>query len=401
MQTYESSDGTITTGAIERGFDNHDSGQSYSMDLQQHDWDVAFGETTAENASISDEYAVSGDHSLKVTYQDDQNEAAASSWVLPEEDTYYLSYWVMFEEDFDFDGDDHSGGKLPGLASEGLASGGSNVTGENGFTARYMWREDGAAELYLYHMDKPGKFGESFEFVDDNGDPIKFEPGEWHQLTQRVTVNDQGRSNGEVAVWMDGVQVLDLDELRFVTDGSGVDRLYFSSFFGGGDDGWLPDDDVSAYFDDIVVSTDPADVGLGEQADAGPQINEEVKEEVVVKPDAPVAPAPATPEPVDEQADGAEPEINFDVSKSWTGGFKAELSITNTTADTMDDWLLQLQLDGFEIEKLWSADLNLTNDKAQVSGIGRETDIAPGETVEIGFVAEGAPPAQMWDFAIG
>lgn len=60
---------------------------------------------------------------------------------------------------------------------------------QNGFTARYMWREDGAAELYLYHMDKPGEYGERFKFVNDDGDPIKFEPGTWHNLVQRVQIN--------------------------------------------------------------------------------------------------------------------------------------------------------------------------------------------------------------------
>ncbi|MEO0931598.1 MAG: polysaccharide lyase, partial [Pseudomonadota bacterium] len=238
MQDYQTSDGTVTSGAIRRGFDNHDNGQEYEISLQERDWDVRFGETTAENATISNEYAVSGGQSLRVTYQDDENDAAASSWALPEEDTYYLSYWVLFEDGFDFNGDDHSGGKLPGLASDGLASGGGDVTGENGFTARYMWREDGAAELYLYHMDKPGRYGESFEFVDADDEPIKFQPGEWHQLIQKVTINDDRQANGEITVWMDGQEVLDLDGLRFVTDGSGIDRLYFSSFFGGNDDGW-------------------------------------------------------------------------------------------------------------------------------------------------------------------
>lgn len=262
-QSYTSSDGTITSGAITRGFENHSSGSVYSTSLQKEDWEVAFGSKTAKNAAISSEEAASGRQSLKVTYSSSDNAAAASSWAFPQEQEYYLSYWVKFEEDFDFDGDDHSGGKLPGLASDGLASGGDDVDGSNGFTARYMWREDGAAALYLYHMDKPGEYGKSFKFVDDDGDPIKFEPGTWHNLVQRVQINRDDRANGEVDVWFDGDQVLDLDGLQFVDDGSQIDRFCFSSFFGGSTDGWLPDRDVAAYFDDVVISTNAADVGLG------------------------------------------------------------------------------------------------------------------------------------------
>ncbi|MEL6839585.1 MAG: polysaccharide lyase [Pseudomonadota bacterium] len=400
MQDYQTSDGTVTSGAIRRGFDNHDNGQEYEISLQERDWDVRFGETTAENATISNEYAVSGGQSLRVTYQDDENDAAASSWALPEEDTYYLSYWVLFEDGFDFNGDDHSGGKLPGLASDGLASGGGDVTGENGFTARYMWREDGAAELYLYHMDKPGRYGESFEFVDADDEPIKFQPGEWHQLIQKVTINDGRQANGEITVWMDGQEVLDLDGLRFVTDGSGIDRLYFSSFFGGNDDGWLPERDVNAYFDEFVISTDPTDVGLREDASASPQtVFDPPETQVAGREEA--AELPGAPVPEASENAGAAPDIAMDVAKAWQGGFKGTLSITNDSDEIIDDWTLLLEMDGFDIIKLWRGDMQRVDDMAVISGSGRSEDIGVGETVEIGFIADGMLSMPVWNFDFG
>ncbi|MDX8351911.1 polysaccharide lyase [Cognatiyoonia sp. IB215182] len=414
MEDYQSSDGSVTTGPITRGFENHDDGAAYDLDLQEQDWAVDFGRKTGQNAEISGEYAVSGNQSLKVTYQDDQKDAAASSWVLPEEDTYYLSYWVMFEEDFDFDGDDHSGGKLPGLASEGLASGGRDVTGDNGFTARYMWREDGAAELYLYHMDQPGRYGESFEFEDADGEPIKFQPGEWHQLTQKVTINDGNRANGEITVWMDGEEVLDLDGLRFVTDGSGIDRLYFSSFFGGNDDGWLPERDVSAYFDDFIISTDPADVGLGngdastlevvETADA--RSPAALDAAPVLAPASPVAtpstPVPsAEPAPIRPQMAMEDPDVSFDIVKSWDDGFKGKIVITNDTDAVIDDWVLALEMDGFEVTKLWRGEMDIDDGEVVITGQGRSAEIGVGETVEIGFLADGALGMPEWSFDLG
>lgn len=372
-QNYKSTSGTTTKDAIVRSFENHESGQSYSQTLQKDDWDLHFGSKTAENASISDEQSVSGDQSLKVTYRSDNKDAAASSWGLPEADEYYLSYWVQFEDGFDFDGDDHSGGKLPGLASEGLASGGKDVTGENGFTARYMWREDGAAELYLYHMDQPGNFGESFVFEDENGDAIKFQPGEWHNLVQRVQVNDQGKANGEVDVWMDGVQVLDLDGLRFATDGSGVDRLYFSSFFGGNDAGWLPDRDVSAYFDDFVVSTNAADVGLDGATAGSPAPDLAPQDEPVAEVD---------PDP-DQDTDVA---VELAITSQWRDGFV----VTGTVPAGAEGTVWRIQIETTEdIVNIWNAEVVAQDgDVYTIQGTVSRGQSQDG-TAQFGFRAEG------------
>ncbi|WP_394153423.1 polysaccharide lyase [Loktanella salsilacus] len=379
-QIYTTSEGSTTHGAIRRGFENHSSDLAYSRSLQKADWDFEFGSNTAKNAAISDEEAMSGSQSLKVTYRSDDNAAAASSWKIPAEGEYYLSYWVKFADDFDFDGDDHSGGKLPGLASDGLASGGDDVDGSNGFTARYMWREDGEAELYLYHMDKPGAYGESFKFFDEQGDPIKFEQGAWHNLVQRVQINSGNMANGEVEVWFDGEQVLDLDGLQFVDDGSQIDRFYFSSFFGGNTDGWLPDYDVSAYFDDIVISTNAADVGLGAAQSAGQTVTDaqqqEPAEEVVVPP------VEATPA-LDTDASF---EFNFVMDKNWGSGAILELQITNTGNTDVTNWRASFDLGDLEIESIWRAEVSVAEDgRFIVDGIQSGDDIDAGETVRIGM----------------
>ena len=81
-------------------------------------------------------------------------------------------------------------------------------------------------------------------------------------MVQRVKANDGSQSNGELDVWMDGEQVLDMDGLRFMTNNQGIDTAYFSTFHGGYGSDWWPDHNVNAYFDDFVVSTNAADVGL-------------------------------------------------------------------------------------------------------------------------------------------
>lgn len=255
--------GNLSDEAMFIGFENHQAGQAYTRDRQSKDLRVAFSDNDINKISqITTEESGSGNQSLKITYPDDVRANAGTAFMIPERDEYYFQYKVKFEEGFDFDGDTHSGGKLPGLAADGWASGGQDVTGSNGFTSRYMWDKGGRAKLYLYHMDKPTKWGENMFFKDSAGKDVFFEPGQWHTITQRVEINDGNQRNGEIDVWMDGEQVLNVEGIRFVNDGSGINSMFLSTFFGGNSKGFLPDRDVSAYFDDMIISTNKRDVGL-------------------------------------------------------------------------------------------------------------------------------------------
>jgi len=68
-----------------------------------------------------------------------------------------LRYTVRFDEQFDF----VKGGKLPGLCGgPKTITGGDMVNGEEGFSARVMWRKDGRGQAYVYHMHQPSKYGD-------------------------------------------------------------------------------------------------------------------------------------------------------------------------------------------------------------------------------------------------
>ncbi len=252
---------------IEVGFENHLTGTKYVKTAQLRDWDVIGSKDSwMSKAVITRQEASLGNKSLRITYLPEVRTGGSAVWNLPSKKEYYLSYRVKFADDFDFDGSGSSGGKLPGLGARGeqgdLCSGGQICNGDNGFSSRYMWREDGRAVLYLYHMDKPGKWGEDFQFKDSDGRKKFFERGKWHNLVQRVKINDGDQANGEIEVWMDDERVLSLNKLRFVTNNQGIDTLYFSTFHGGNTDKWLPDRTVYSYWDDFVVSPNAADVGL-------------------------------------------------------------------------------------------------------------------------------------------
>ena len=209
-----------------------------------------------ERASLDDTLFHAGRHSLRIDYPKgavgpSQGGHQAAIQLAPAVQ-YCLSYWLRFSEGFSWGGSEQ-GGKLPGLAQGRLCSGGDSCNGSNGFTARYMWRENGAAVLYLYHMDKPDRWGEDFALLPGKK-PFYFEPGQWTHLEQRVKINSGENPDGEVQVWVNGTEALNLRGLRFVTDGSKVDTFYFSTFHGGNTPGWGPLSDGRVWFDDIRIA---------------------------------------------------------------------------------------------------------------------------------------------------
>lgn len=256
--TTAASDGGTGGSRITVGFEDAAADSAYSSSAQSGDWDLWWQERFDQNSTISSEQARSGGQSLRITYPAGTSGGASAAWRIEPAEEYYLSYWVQFGEGFDFDGDTFSGGKLPGLASGDSCAGGSGCDGTNGFSVRYMWREQGAAELYLYDMTADTTYGRSVDFSQG----VTFQPGTWHHLVQRVRANTVGVDDGLVQVWVDGTQVIDLDGLRFRTDDHLIDNVYFTTYFGGSDPGWYPSVDSYAWFDDLVVSTNPADVGL-------------------------------------------------------------------------------------------------------------------------------------------
>ena len=133
------------------------------------------------------------------------------------------------------------------------SSGGMDSDGTDGFTARLMWRKNGRAVLYLYHMDKPAKWGEDFSLRHADGNEVLFEPGDWFQVTIRTRINTGQNADGEVDIWINQEPVLELNGLRFVTNGDLVDTFYFSTFHGGNTPSWGPRKDSVIHFDDFKV----------------------------------------------------------------------------------------------------------------------------------------------------
>ena len=123
---------------IQVDFDAHPDG-AYEMRIFRRDWANAFLGKFHQRASIT---AEPKGKSLRVTYPKGSLGPNEGGGVfrqkLPPLSSRSLSYRVLFEKGFDF----RRGGKLPGLGGGKANTGGNKPTGD-GWSARYMWGEDG------------------------------------------------------------------------------------------------------------------------------------------------------------------------------------------------------------------------------------------------------------------
>jgi len=233
-------------------------------------WDNGLNDRTI----IDTAYYVSNSRSLRVEYPQggvgpSETGVQVELKITPRDEAY-MSYWMRFSDNFSF-GTTSKGGKLPGLSGGKNCSGGDNCDGTNGFSARFMWRNDGQIVLYLYHMDKPAKWGEDHPLKYEDGSNVVFERGTWHHIEERVKTNSSGDAyDGEVQAWVDGKEVLSLNGLRFTNNGDKVDKLYFSTFHGGNDQTWVPTETCHIWYDDIKIGTTREDVSNDETSSVKP-----------------------------------------------------------------------------------------------------------------------------------
>lgn len=175
---------------------------------------------------------------------------------IPGGNEVFLSYRMFFESGWQW----VKGGKLPGLAGGTMPTGGSYD--DNGFSARFMWRQNGRMAVYAYHHDRPTKYGEDFPLMNSDGSYYIAPIGRWITITQRIKMNTSGSAwDGEVQVWIDGVQKLHKKGIRWRKNTTySADRLLYSSFYGGNDSTWSPTKTTYARFDDFKVASTLAGV---------------------------------------------------------------------------------------------------------------------------------------------
>jgi len=112
-----------------------------------------------------------------------------------------------------------------------------------------MWRTKGEGELYTYlpSYENPGfesnknlcNVAPSSHCNPTYGASVgrgafDFKSGQWNTVSQRVRLNDVGKSNGELELFFNGVSVINVKGLKFRNNAQGRFRgLQAQTFFGG------------------------------------------------------------------------------------------------------------------------------------------------------------------------
>ncbi|KAF9222314.1 polysaccharide lyase family 14 protein [Gyrodon lividus] len=175
-----------------------------------------------------------------------------------------FSYRMMLEKDWEW----VKGGKLPGMYG-GIGdlayrcSGGRQYERCKCFNVRLMWRQGGQGEVYAYlplnDTNKkallavpPGGQTNSDYGVSTGRGSWTFEPGVWTTIAERVRLNDVGKANGELQLWINGICVIHAKGLSFrEEEASHIKGMHFQTFFGGHTPDWASPKDQRAWFADV------------------------------------------------------------------------------------------------------------------------------------------------------
>ncbi|WVQ96064.1 hypothetical protein IAU59_003164 [Kwoniella sp. CBS 9459] len=163
-----------------------------------------------------------------------------------------FSYSVYMNDGFQF----VKGGKMPGLyggtslSQAKSCSGGRQDSRDSCFSARLMWRTNGAGEIYDYlpvpYTDSDTGYGESIQ-----RGAYSWATGRWTTVAMRLKLNDIGQSNGEQELVVDGQTVISLKDLTFATaEGTKIYGIMAQTFFGGHTDEWASPVDQNIWFKD-------------------------------------------------------------------------------------------------------------------------------------------------------
>ncbi|MGW5352021.1 glycoside hydrolase family 3 N-terminal domain-containing protein [Streptomyces sp. NPDC004031] len=108
----------------------------------------------------------------------------------------------------------------------------------------------------------------------------------------------------------------------------------------------------------------------------------------------PTTPPPTTPPPTTPPA-GSGCTATFTLTNSWSGGFQADVSVTNKGASALGGWSVKWTQSGATISSLWNGTLSQSGSAVTVTNAPYNGAVAPGASVSFGFTANGTAPAPL------
>ncbi|KAF8162775.1 hypothetical protein B0H34DRAFT_651893 [Crassisporium funariophilum] len=181
-----------------------------------------------------------------------------------------FGYSVYFPKGFAF----QLGGKLPGLYggnSDAEAVGCSGGRRSSAcFSARLMWRGEGEGEFYTYlppYTEPQFAANQKLCDVAPSSDcnptygasvgrgAFKFATGAWTTVSERVRLNDVGKANGQIELFVNGKSVINVSGLILRDNNAGKFRgMQMQTFFGGSKPEFASPKDQDIFFSDFSVA---------------------------------------------------------------------------------------------------------------------------------------------------
>lgn len=174
-----------------------------------------------------------------------------------------FEYEVFFPDNFNF----VKGGKLPGLFGGNYnCSGGIDLNKGDCFSSRYMFRENGNGELYLYlnKSNQNSHYCDSSNIIcnDLYGDSIgrglfSFETGIWTKLRQTIKLNSIDNFDGEIYIDINDINVVYINDLKLRSyNFTNFIGIFFDTFFGGSTSDWATPFDQYIYYKNFRLNID-------------------------------------------------------------------------------------------------------------------------------------------------
>lgn len=90
---------------------------------------------------------------------------------------------------------------------------------------------------------------------------------------------------------------------------------------------------------------------------------------------------------------GATTAMSYTTVEASSSDFTGRVTLTNTGAETLNGWELVLGFDGATVTSAWDVEWEATGDGVVARAPDRGDGLAPGESVDVNFTAEGTAQA--------
>lgn len=252
---------TLNAQVFEKNADNFPLG-TYTRDQLTNDWQTTSGNGFSKRGNGEDRVEVVRSSSpdtgnaLKVKYPKGKADSkdSGAQWETDLKGGYeelYLSYDVKFSSDFEFVKPGRNTGrtgKLPGLG------GGLNFDDKDdrntAWDGKLQFRDKDELEFYV---KTPVNNNKHFTW---NKKSYTIKKNAWFNIEIRYKLNTVGQKNGIMQAWVDGELLGEYKNAEFRDNARvKINKMFFSTFYGGNAEADAPTKDVYAYFDNFVVDT--------------------------------------------------------------------------------------------------------------------------------------------------